>query len=275
MINGYILGATYISGVYNGRPFNVSSENPQFKKLVEVCTSGRWEEFDAVYSLATAVVKYTQGKVTVEGNFVYYNGELLHNVVVDKILEFMEKGYPYKALLNFLEKLMQNPSKRAVTELYTFLAHKGFPIHDDGDFLAYKGLRDDYYDRHSGKFLNSIGSKHKMDRNLVDDNWGVNCSQGFHVGTYAFANDFRNGGKLVLVKINPADVVSVPSDAECQKCRVCAYEVVEDCSEIVEAPYLAQEIEYEDYEEPELLDTIEEIEQELIDDSSDDSSSSW
>lgn len=275
MTNGYILGATYISGVYNGRPFNVSSENPQFNQLVEVVTGGRWDEFEGVYSLATAVVKYTQGKVTVEGDHIHYNGEPLHNVVVDKILEFMEKGYPHKALLNFLEKLMQNPSKRAITELYTFLAHKGLPIHDDGDFLAYKGLDCNYMDIHTGTCLNSIGSTHKMARNLVDDNWGVNCSQGFHVGTYEFANSFRQGGKLVLVKINPANVVSVPSDASCQKCRVCEYSVVEDCSEIKDTPYLAQEVEYEDYIEPDLIDVIEEIEEEIADYSDEESSSSW
>jgi hypothetical protein len=35
-------------------------------------------------------------------------------------------------------------------------------------------------------------------------------------------------GKLVLVEINPADVVSIPLDCECQKLRTCKYMVVQE-----------------------------------------------
>jgi hypothetical protein len=62
-----------------------------------------------------------------------------------------------------------------------------------------------------------------MPRNEVDEDWGVDCSQGLHVGSasYQFSGDVK-----VLVKVNPKDVVSVPSN-ETNKCRVCAYEIVE------------------------------------------------
>jgi hypothetical protein len=40
---------------------------------------------------------------------------------------------------------------------------------------------------------------------------------------------------MVVVKINPADVVSVPSDCACQKVRVCKYEVVSDFVEEIQA----------------------------------------
>jgi hypothetical protein len=44
-----------------------------------------------------------------------------------------------------------------------------------------------------------------------------------------------------LVRFNPRDAVSVPQDAECQKLRVCKYEVLEeiecDNSEIKEPYY--------------------------------------
>jgi hypothetical protein len=45
-----------------------------------------------------------------------------------------------------------------------------------------------------------------------------------------------------LVRFNPADAVSVPQDSECQKLRVCKYEIleeveVEDDSEIKEPYY--------------------------------------
>jgi hypothetical protein len=65
-----------------------------------------------------------------------------------------------------------------------------------------------------------------MPRNKVDDNKEVGCSYGFHAGTLEYARGFRPcNGKLVVVEINPADVVSIPTDCECQKLRTCKYKV--------------------------------------------------
>ena len=33
---------------------------------------------------------------------------------------------------------------------------------------------------------------------------------------------------MVIVKVNPKDVVSVPTDCECQKVRTCEYQVIAD-----------------------------------------------
>jgi hypothetical protein len=124
-------------------------------------------------------------------------------------------------------KLNLNPSKRAVDELYTFLEHKNLPLTDTGNFLAYKAVRNNFTDKHTGKFLNTVDSVLEMPRNKVDDNKEVGCSYGFHAGTVEYALGFACGDdKLVLVEINPADVVSIPTDCNFQKLRTCKYKVV-------------------------------------------------
>jgi hypothetical protein len=124
-------------------------------------------------------------------------------------------------------KLNLNPSKRAVDELYTFLEHRALPITDNGNFLAYKAVNSDYTDKYSGKFLNTIDSVLEMPRNKVDDDKNVGCSYGFHAGTIEYAKQFSGGiGRIVLVEINPSDVVSIPTDCEFQKLRTCKYKVV-------------------------------------------------
>jgi hypothetical protein len=129
-------------------------------------------------------------------------------------------------VFKFITKLNLNPSARAVNELYTFLEHKFLPLTDNGNFLAYKALRSDYTDVHTGKFNNSVDNVLEMPRNKVDDNKEVGCSYGFHAGTLEYARGFRPcNGKLVVVEINPADVVSIPTDCECQKLRTCKYKV--------------------------------------------------
>jgi hypothetical protein len=132
-------------------------------------------------------------------------------------------------IFKFITKLNLNPSSRAVNELYTFLEHKFLPLTNNGNFLAYKALRSNFTDVHTGRFDNSVGNVLEMPRNKVDDNKDNGCSYGFHAGTLEYARGFRPcEGKLVLVEINPADVVSIPTDCECQKLRTCKYMVVQE-----------------------------------------------
>ena len=122
---------------------------------------------------------------------------------------------------------MANPSRRAVNELYAFLSHKNLPVTDAGTFLAYKSVRSDYTDHHTGDFNNSIGNTLEMTRNNVCDDHNQGCSIGFHAGSLEYASSFGGADSvLLIVEIDPADVVSVPSDCECQKLRTCKYKVV-------------------------------------------------
>ena len=105
---------------------------------------------------------------------------------------------------------MLNPSKRSRDELYAFLEHKELPLLDDGRFLAYKGVKENYRDCHSNKFDNEIGKINEMSRRDVDDNFLNACSYGFHVGSYEYARGFRpSNGHLMFVAVSPEDVVSV------------------------------------------------------------------
>lgn len=130
-------------------------------------------------------------------------------------------------LLKFLDNLMDNPSRRSVNELYSFLEHGNMPITPDGHFLGYKSVRPDMTDHYSGKFDNNIGQVLEMPRNAVCDDANHGCSYGFHVGSLEYATNFGGSDrKVVIVKVNPADVVSVPHDCDFQKMRTSRYEVV-------------------------------------------------
>jgi hypothetical protein len=176
-------------------------------------------------------------------------------VVVDKLLDLMKSGLTDKnPFINFLKNLLKNPSKNSVDQLYTFLSKRNMPIDEEGLVIGYKGVADNYKDRYSGKFDNSVGQSHEMPRRTVDDNCDNHCSYGFHIGSYEYANDWAsNSGKLMIVKFNPEDAVSVPTDCDFQKLRVCKYNVV---GEITERKQLKQpfydstgEFSDEDYDE--------------------------
>ena len=64
-----------------------------------------------------------------------------------------------------------------------------------------------------------------MERYNVDDNKDNTCSTGLHFCSKDYLNSF-GGERTVIVKINPRDVVSIPSDYNATKGRACRYEVV-------------------------------------------------
>jgi hypothetical protein len=175
--------------------------------------------------LKSLYAKY-EGIEVKDGN-LYVFDEPVHSTLATRVLSFLEAGLDCVHLFKFILKLNLNPSKRAVDELYTFLEHRALPITDNGNFLAYKAVREDYTDKYTGKFINTIDAVLEMPRNKVDDDKNIGCSYGFHAGTVEYAKDFMGReGHLMIVEINPADVVSIPTDCQFQKLRTCKYKVV-------------------------------------------------
>lgn len=216
-----------LTAVISGEVYQIRSDNPSYNQVWDAIAGE--EPYDVIIELfnaANAVKRYFKGGVEVDGGCILFNGEPIHNHVVDRILEFMSKGLPYEPLLKFLSRLLANPSRRSIEELYKFLEHKALPITEDGCFLAYKGVRDDYKDVHSGKFSNYPGVSNQMPRASVDDDFRNGCSYGFHVGSLEYATSW--GTRTVIVKVDPADVVSVPDDCSCQKLRTSKYTVLCD-----------------------------------------------
>ena len=221
----------YITIFVEGKQHTILATDSNFASAVTAFEASDW---DGLYNILNPAqvfqnlyAKYEQVEVK-HGN-VYVNDEPISNLIAGRILDFLAKGVDCLPVFKFITKLNLNPSARAVNELYTFLEHKFLPLTDNGNFLAYKALRDDYTDVHTGKFDNSVDNVLEMPRNKVDDNKEVGCSYGFHAGTLEYARGFRPcNGKLVVVEINPADVVSIPTDCECQKLRTCKYKVVSE-----------------------------------------------
>jgi hypothetical protein len=168
--------------------------------------------------------------VVVNGEQVFYNGIELNNAIVDTIRYMMMNGVDFQPMVKFLERAIKSNSRRVVDELFTFIEACGLTITEDGCFLAYKSVREDYMDKYTGQIDNSVGMEHRVDKWLVDDDCNRVCSHGFHVGALAYAGPggwYNNSNdKVMICKVSPEDVVSVPVDHSGQKLRTCAYSVV-------------------------------------------------
>lgn len=235
-------------GVLNimaSKAIQVSEDHPAFALLVEALQNDASEaEIYEIASQELSVKKFidsspTDGRASVRDGKVFVDGEEVHGTIVSRINDLMEQGIPFDNLLRFLDRLALNPSMQSREELYDFLENENLPITEDGYFIAYKAVTSEYKDLYSRTIDNSPGQHVKIDRTKVDDNRNRGCAKGLHVGAISYVYSYGGShSNIVVVKVDPAGVVSVPHCSAHQKCRVCEYEVLRDFDgELTDAVY--------------------------------------
>ena len=224
----YLVQGSNITVVIGNTPHTINKTHITYQKVLDAIKANDWETVKDVIEPKKVVLNYGKGNVSVQGETLYWKGEELNTGLAVRMIAMLQEGFPIEPMVNFMENLYKNPSKRAVTELYGFLEKNNLPITPDGHFLAYKRVRGDYKDIHSGTMDNSVGQVVEMERNAVDDDKDRTCSTGLHFCSQSYLPHFGAGGdnRTVIVKINPADVVSIPSDYNDAKGRACRYEVI-------------------------------------------------
>ena len=211
--------------VIDNKPHTINKTHITYQKVVDAIKAGDWELVKESIEPKKVVLDYGNGNVSIQGETLFWKGKELHTTLAVKMIDMLKEGFPIEPMVHFMDNLYQNPSKRAVDELYGFLEKGNLPITPDGHFLAYKKVRDNYLDVHSGTMDNSVGQIVEMERFNVDDNKDNTCSTGLHFCSKDYLNNF-GGERTVIVKINPRDVVSIPSDYNATKGRACRYEVI-------------------------------------------------
>lgn len=223
----YILTEETLTVIFDDETKVIHSHNPHWETVLDFVRADDWDMVYETMDLETAVRNYSNGKVEVRDGAVWFQGEPIDNSLTERILRMMDEGFNIDPMVRFLENLQTNPSKRSMENLYRFLEHNQLPITEDGYFLAYKNVRDDYYDKHSRTFRNKIGDVCEMPRNKVQDDPEVTCSYGLHFCSIEYLKGFwGTSGHTMVIKINPADVVSIPTDYNNAKGRACRYEVI-------------------------------------------------
>lgn len=264
---------SYTVVINNGQPHKFDASHPSYAGLVECLQAGDADEFVNLINSASVIEDWSEGSFECKDGFLFFEDEQVASQPTHRVIELIKGGYDPKPILNFLSLLYDNVSERAVQESYKWSSHKGLPITENGMMVGYKGVKaysggedhcfddlmgnsikdGDLVDIYTGKsFRNNIGDKPSMKRRQVCDDHTVGCSSGLHVGTFEYANQWAGStGVVVLVKFNPKDIVSVPSDCKFSKMRVSEYEVISIAREqLEEAVY--DEGEGEDFDEYDL-----------------------
>lgn len=218
-----------VNSVVAGKTYTFDKNHPNYTKLVGHLIDGNVEYFEAEYDVASAIDNFCEGYIDVKNGTLQWDGIDMPELFTDRIIQMKSEGFNFQPMLEFLNNMNENPSDHAITELFDFMQHKHMPITDDGCFLAYKAVNKDFKDKWSESFDNSVGNTVEVERDRVDSNRDRGCSNGLHVGAVDYVKEYGNeddGDQFLIVKVNPMDVVSVPTCSRYQKLRCCKYEVV-------------------------------------------------
>lgn len=228
------------------------TSNPLFNEASDIIWSsgGSKESLTEAFKLLdkkTFIEDYSDGLINVYpeenrvtyniGNFeLDFNGKLVPRLI-QALKEKDSNPDKFTGLIEFSSKLIDNPSNRAVNELYDFLDASCIDINVEGDVICFKKVRSDFTDIFSGRFDNSVGQSPSVPRNMVDEDHNKTCSYGLHVCSSSYLPYFGGGNtKTIKVSVDPADFVSIPYDyysvndeGEVKaKARVCGYHVIEE-----------------------------------------------
>lgn len=229
------------------------------------------------------IASETTGTFAVSRSGVLYEGSLLPREISDHILRILSeagqdsKGFEsWGAFAKFVENLYTNVDEDIRLQLFSWLASMsrisgGFTLTKNGHIIGYKGvtLRDGVpvsqrsghamvlsTDPESGEEVlsdyknqqipNVVGTDVLMPRNEVQNDPSIGCSAGLHVATIEYARGFASG-VLLTVKVNPKDIVSVPTECDAQKMRVSRYSVLSAVEERIESTFYSED-EDDDYD---------------------------
>jgi hypothetical protein len=224
----YILTSDALTVFHNGVVMTAARETPNAAKALEHIRAndfdGAIEAMRPLRKLAT-ILSSAFNTITFDGENLWYQGNPVGDFITQRAIELYSQDLPIQPLMNFVERVYGNPSASSREELFGFLEVGNLPITPDGKFLAYKRVRDDYKDVHSRSIDNSVGQVVEMPRSAVDGNRDNVCSTGLHFCSREYIRSF-SGERLMVLEIDPADVVSIPSDYNNTKGRCCRYKVV-------------------------------------------------
>jgi len=250
----YILNSSSLILFINGKPVKVSKDAPVYAAVIKAF---RLPESAQEAAILEALDKQNVNKnieekgFVVNGNEVSFEGEILPAPLAQKITSLMRENLPVELFKPFWRELRKNPAYHVVNEIgfYDFLSFRELPLTEDGCFLAYRGVQTNNWSisgnpetkvlqgkvNKKGQIYNGVGEIIEVERNGVSDDRNVSChALSLHIGALPYAQSW--GPKVVIVKVNPKDVVSCPLDCDCQKLRVCKFEVIGEFTEEIVAP---------------------------------------
>lgn len=240
----FLFGKTAITVYVDGITYMVPASAPNFADLKAALRDNADEAtVKKILNIRDYIASITEGRAEIVDGSLYFDGSPLSGALAVRVATMLTEGFGVLPLLRFLNRVAANPrmdknsplySTSFQDELYLFLEKGECPITEDGKFLAYKMIRRDYTDIYTGTMDNSVGALVTLESpEDVDPERNNTCSRGLHFASLNYVLNGNYGSaershRLVVLEIDPADVISIPYDYDNSKGRAWKYTVLRE-----------------------------------------------
>lgn len=241
----YIVSDMAITLMFNGNMQLIDSTHPYFKEVKEAIEAGSFSKAAEMMDIKKAIESFSEGLLKIQSGKVLFRGVEVRNELTSKIVALMSQGNEgFKGFAKFMAKVMDNPSSSTRERLMAFAAAEDIGITTEGLLICYKNVKEDFrpsragmWERVDGEWVydatkyydNHVGQSPEMPRSEVDDRDEQTCSKGLHVMSLHYAKSFwGTSGHTMVVHVDPVDFVSIPTDYNNSKARVCKYTVASE-----------------------------------------------
>jgi hypothetical protein len=224
------------------RVLTSTRDNPNWAKIEDAIRAKDEKALIKAISFKEQVTGFGEGivgsgDISIVGTNVFYRGQQLHGIDIDRMIAYITGGFPKESLILFLEAKFRNTFPESVQSLYGFLNNKQMPLTDNGTVLGWKGVDANYNSimtgneplisgvrNSNGSISNRVGELVWMERKFVNADPENTCAPGLHIGSMSYAKGW--GAKTMIVEFSPEHVVMVPRAEASDKLRVYKYRVV-------------------------------------------------
>jgi len=225
-----VSGQGVITAIVGGKTHQAHPKSPFYTEIYAAVKSRDVEKFAEHIALKSRLEAVSKARISFTNGAFTLDGKAMHNAMTKRFVRLVEDGHDMEPFMAFIKNCLLNPRQEAIEELYTFLEHNDLPITEDGCFLAYKFVNQDYTSWHANKDgthnLNHVGTVVEMPLSECCSDRKIGCAAGLHCCKLDYCKGWGSTYRIVVVTVNPRDVASVPDDSSFQKLRACKYEVV-------------------------------------------------
>ncbi len=222
----FITTAMGLNVIINGESRLIPSDHEHYVTVLNGLRAGNYAIVALLDELKRKIEDFDGVDFQLSHGELLFRGQPYENkFVTEQVFRMLDAGISAKPLLNFLEKVEQNPNPDSVKDLWLFLSNDGIALSDEGDVLAFKyvtkvseipdtdgdkanllAMGAEYTDSHSQKFNYTPGQVPFIPRHLVGYDPSKNCGVGLHIGNLSYV---KNQRYILAVSFSPADVGSI------------------------------------------------------------------
>lgn len=118
-------------------PFDEPATVAEYNEVEEAWL--REQSGNALVATANKMQRLSE-RVTFDGEDIYFDADKLNNTLSRHLVQVIKAGDDPTSLVNFMEKLADNPSMLSRIHVYKWLDAYDFTLTNDGDIIGYKSV---------------------------------------------------------------------------------------------------------------------------------------